>query len=126
MLTSKAIECCAVLSNEARYAIVRALVDAGQEGLSLRGLSLELELSRATIKRHIRRLRNTGLVNTERQQSAVVCRADTEKLTEFLNSLRRSFEADWSPKQRTPSPTRNMRHSLRDRLRKIELQKSPH
>ena len=119
MLTSKAVECCAVLSNEARFAIVHALVNAGQEGLSLRGLSLKLEIPHAAMKRHIRQLMRTGLVNTERQQRAVICRADTEKLAEFLTSLRQSFEADLSPKKLAPKPARDTRHSLRDRLRKI-------
>lgn len=122
MLSSKAVECCAVLSNEARYAIVRALVDAGGEGLSLRGLSLKLEISRAAVKRHVGHLSKAGLVHTERRNRAVICRAETEKLADFLTALRRSFEADWSPKHRVQKQA-DVRHgSLQDRLRKIDFQ----
>ncbi|MGI9388279.1 MAG: ArsR/SmtB family transcription factor [Methyloligellaceae bacterium] len=124
MLSSKAVECCAVLSNKARYAILRALVDAGREGLSLRGLSLELEISRATVKRHIGHLSKAGLVDTERQNRAVICRANMETLSDFLNALRRSFDTDWGAKQNIPKQADVSPKSLRDRLKKIDSQEN--
>ncbi len=124
MLRSKAVEYCAVLSNEARFAILGALVNAGQTGLSLRGISLKLDISRSAVKRHIGRLSEAGLVQIERQDRAVICRANTDQLADFLETLRQNFEVDRSPGRRARKRTEPERQSLSDRLRAIDTQKN--
>ena len=121
MIVTAISEICAVLSNETRFAVLRALVKAGEEGKSLRALSLDVDISRSSVKRHVDHLVNAGLVQTERQQRAVICRADTDKLADFLASLNRNLEANWRLLKVKPTPRDTSKSSLRERLDEVDM-----
>ena len=119
MLASKVSELCGVLSNPTRYNILKSLVTAGETGLSQRGLSLKLAISRASLKRHIEQLEKVGLVNVERQTRAVIYRANPNKLADFLDTLTRNFQKMWVLSQADQTPGDKVLPSLRERLESV-------
>lgn len=120
MLTSHLVTCFSVLAHEQRYQIMRALVKAGPEGMSLNGLSTSLHISRTSLKRHISRLTDTHLVNTRKQGRVVNCQANTEKLADLLKTIDLGLEAKWRPQKEQKSPKDIIYSSLRDRLGDVE------
>lgn len=125
MIVTAISEICAVLSNETRFAVLRTLVKAGEEGKTLRALSLEVDISRSSVKRHIEHLVKAGLVQTERQQRAVICRAETDKLADFLASMNRNLEANWRLLKVESKPREISNTSLRDRLEEVDMTGRP-
>lgn len=121
MIISAISECCSILSNETRLLVLRSLVKAGAQGMSLRAISLRVDISRSSVKRHIDQLVKAGLVQTERQQRAVICRANTDKLADFLASIQRNLEADWRLQNALPKPRSTTKNSLRDRLSEVDI-----
>ena len=121
MITSAISECCSILSNETRFAILRSLVKAGEKGMSLRAIGLKADISRSSVKRHIDQLVKAGLVQSERQQRAVICRANTDKLADFLASIQKNLEADWQLHKTVPKPRSITKSSLRDRLSEVNI-----
>lgn len=132
MLVSKTADICGVLSHTTRYYILRALVSAGESGLSQRQLKLKLALSRAALKRHVDQLVKVGIVTAERQERAVLYRADPVKLADFTESLTRHFEPQWVLRMDDRQPSETDLPSLRERLNEVlpeqagELNQSAH
>ncbi len=89
--------------------------------MSLRAIGLNVDISRSSVKRHIDQLVKAGLVQTERQQRAVICRANTDKLADFLASIQRNLEADWQLQKTAPIPRSHSKSSLRDRLNEVNI-----
>ncbi|MGI9571427.1 MAG: hypothetical protein ACR2PH_17175, partial [Desulfobulbia bacterium] len=56
-----------------------------------------------------------------RQQRAVICRANTDKLADFLASIQRNLEADWRLQNALPKPRSTTKNSLRDRLSEVDI-----
>ncbi len=63
------------LGNPTRLAVYRALVRAGQAGLSVGRLQEGLGVVGSTLSHHLHRLVATGLVTQERQATTLICRA---------------------------------------------------
>ena len=78
------------LGNPTRLAIYRALVKAGDPGLSVGVLQKRVKVPAAsTLSHHLRSLIQNGLVVQERQSTVLICRAvypAMEKLVGFLSS----------------------------------------
>lgn len=66
----------ASLGHEARLAVYRLLVRAGDSGLSVGQLVEELGLPASTLAHHLRMLVQSGLVIQERQRREVISRPD--------------------------------------------------
>lgn len=70
----------AELGNETRLAIVRLLVRAGEEGLTVGDIQRATGVPGSTLSHHLSRLRGVGLVSRTRSGSALWCRADLERI----------------------------------------------
>ena len=68
----------AELGNETRLAIVRNLVRAGGDGLTVGEIQRATGVPGSTLTHHLRRLCQVGLVSRTRRGSALWCRANTE------------------------------------------------
>ena len=63
------------LGNPTRLKIYRALVRAGDDGLSVGKLQSRLDIAASTLSHHLKSLIVVGLVTQERQSTTLVCRA---------------------------------------------------
>jgi DNA-binding transcriptional ArsR family regulator len=75
------------LGNPTRLKIYRALVRAGEAGLSVGKLQTKLELAGSTLSHHLKSLLAVGLVSQERQSTTLICRANFDVMhgiVEFL------------------------------------------
>ena len=70
----------AELGNETRLAIVRLLVRAGEEGLTVGDIQRAIGVPGSTLSHHLSRLRAVGLVSRTRSGSALWCRAEFERI----------------------------------------------
>ena len=70
----------AELGNETRLAIVRLLVRAGDDGLTVGDVQRATGVPGSTLSHHLGRLRGVGLVSQTRSGSALWCRADLERI----------------------------------------------
>ena len=66
------------LGNPTRLRIYRALVRAGDAGLSVGKLQAKLDLAGSTLSYHLKGLLIVGLVVQERQATTLICRANYE------------------------------------------------
>jgi ArsR family transcriptional regulator, arsenate/arsenite/antimonite-responsive transcriptional repressor len=66
------------LGNSTRLRIYRALVRAGEGGLSVGKLQTKLDLAGSTLSYHLKGLLTVGLVIQERQATTLICRANYE------------------------------------------------
>jgi DNA-binding transcriptional ArsR family regulator len=77
----------AALGHEARLAIFRLLVRAGEDGLNVGGIGAHLGLPPSTLAHHLSTLVDAGLVMQAREGRSIVNRADyaaMRGLTAFL------------------------------------------
>lgn len=75
------------LGNATRLKLYRALVRAGEEGLSVGRLQEKLEIAASTLSHHIRRLVETGLITQERQATTLICRAHYPSMSALIGFL---------------------------------------
>ncbi len=64
------------LGNPTRLRIYRALVRAGDSGLTVGTLQANLDVAPSTLSHHLKTLLVVGLVTQERQATALICRAN--------------------------------------------------
>ena len=64
------------LGNPTRLKIYRALVRAGDNGLSVGRLQARLDVAASTLSHHLKSLMIVGLVTQERQATTLICRAN--------------------------------------------------
>jgi DNA-binding transcriptional ArsR family regulator len=64
------------LGNPTRLKIYRALVRAGDSGLSVGKLQAKLEIAASTLSHHLKSLMMVGLIAQERQSTTLICRAN--------------------------------------------------
>lgn len=89
MTLDEAASLLAQLGNRARLEILRLLVKAGPDGLSIGEIQEALGLAPSTLAFHLRGLVSVGIVRQERQGRAVLCRpcyAVLDEVTAFLKS----------------------------------------
>ena len=75
------------LGNPTRLRIYRALVRAGDGGISVGKLQARLGIAASTLSHHIKTLVTVGLLTQERQTTSLICRANypaMHGLVEFL------------------------------------------
>ena len=77
----------AELGNETRLAIVRNLVRAGGDGLTVGEIQRTTGVPGSTLTHHIRRLCQVGLVSQTRRGSTLWCRADTDLVHSLAHYL---------------------------------------
>ena len=77
----------AELGNETRLAIVRNLVRAGGDGLTVGEIQRATGVPGSTLTHHIRRLCQVGLVSQTRHGSTLWCRADTDLVHSLAHYL---------------------------------------
>mgnify|MGYP001800127046 CR=1 FL=1 len=78
----------AALGSEQRLSVLRALVRAGPEGLSIGELGTRTGVTGSTLTHHMKILATAGLVTQARQGRSIICAAvafdEVESLSNFL------------------------------------------
>ena len=78
----------AALGSEQRLLVLRSLVRAGPEGLSIGALGERTGVTGSTLTHHLKLLAAAGLVRQERQGRSIICAAvayrEVAALSEFL------------------------------------------
>ena len=87
MNESAVVRSLAALAQEVRLHVFRALIVAGQEGLTPGAISEQLGVAPNTLSFHLKELSHAGLVSQERQGRNLVYRASFETMTELLAYL---------------------------------------
>ena len=75
------------LAQASRLRVFRALVVAGQEGLTPGALSESLDLPATSLSFHLKELTNAGLTSQERQGRHLIYRASFEHMNTLLGYL---------------------------------------
>ncbi|MDO9113938.1 MAG: metalloregulator ArsR/SmtB family transcription factor [Polaromonas sp.] len=81
------IKALAALAQPARLKTFRALVVAGQEGMTPSALVELLEIPAATLSFHLKELLNAGLVTQERDGRSLTYRAAYDQMNDLLSFL---------------------------------------
>jgi len=77
----------AALAQEVRLRVFRALVVAGNDGLTPGDLAAQLEVAAATLSFHLKELTHSGLISQERQGRNLVYRVSFENMNDLLGYL---------------------------------------
>lgn len=101
----RAAELIGMLSNENRFAIIRQLAEAGDEGVSVADLAKALDMTTRNVRNQMRRLINTGLASEQKRERVVYYRANGKELRAFVGLL----SAVLSPGYLLPSPEASAR-----------------
>jgi ArsR family transcriptional regulator len=75
------------LGNPTRLRIYRALVRAGDAGLSVGKLQTKLDLAASTLSHHLKAMIATGLIAQERQATTLICRANYDVMRGIVDFL---------------------------------------
>lgn len=87
MQETDVIRSLAALAQEVRLRVFRALVVAGQEGLTPGALSEQLGIAPNTLSFHLKELTHAGLVSQERQGRNLIYRASFATMNDLLAYL---------------------------------------
>ena len=82
-----AVRSLAALAQEMRLRVFRALVVAGNEGLTPGALAAQLEVAPNTLSFHLKELAHASLVSQERQGRHLIYRASIATMNELLGFL---------------------------------------
>lgn len=85
----EAAQAFAALGAESRLAVVRALLRAGPEGLTVGALQERVGMPASTLSHHLKFLVGAGLIEQQRDGRAIVCRAAYERLLLLSDFLTR-------------------------------------
>lgn len=77
----------AALGSEQRLAVLRALVRAGPEGLSIGRLGERCAITGSTLTFHVKTLAEAGLVRQARAGRRIICAADADAIRELSRFL---------------------------------------
>ena len=75
------------LGSPVRLKIYRALVRAGDDGLTCGTLQAKVGVAASTLSHHIRHLKQTGLISQERQATTLICRANYPAMSALVGYL---------------------------------------
>src|SRR6202008_789230 len=75
------------LGNPTRLKIYRALVRAGDDGMSVGKLQTKLDLVGSTLSHHLKNLLIVGLITQERQATTLICRANYDVMRGIVDFL---------------------------------------
>lgn len=87
MSEGQAITALAALAHPVRLQVFRALVAAGQEGLTPGVLQQQLGIPATTLSFHLKELSNAGLATSERSSRNLVYRAQYELMNSLIGYL---------------------------------------
>ena len=87
MTNTKFAPCFAALGHDARLAIYRLLVCAGDEGLIVGEIGAHLQMPASTLAHHLSSLADAGLIRQERQGREVVNRANYDAMKDLVAFL---------------------------------------
>lgn len=76
-----------VLGNHTRLRIVRTLVRAGPDGMTVGSIQRELEVPASTLSHHLNHLRSVGLIWQEREGTLLHCCVDYAALDSLITFL---------------------------------------
>ena len=82
-----AVRSLAALAQEMRLRVFRALVVAGNEGLTPSALAAQLEVAPNTLSFYLKELAHASLVSQERQSRHLIYRASIATMNELLGFL---------------------------------------
>ena len=85
--TARYADMFAALGAEPRLRIVRLLLAAHPEGMTVGDIQSELEIPGSTLSHHLEKLKQVGLVHVRRDGTFLWYSADTGALREVLNFL---------------------------------------
>lgn len=77
----------AALAQEVRLRVFRALVVAGNDGLTPSAMAEQLEVASNNLSFHLKELAHAGLISQERQGRNLIYRASFESMNDLLNYL---------------------------------------
>ena len=77
----------AALGSEMRLAILRALVRAGEPGLTVGALQERLAVAGSTLSHHLRALMQAGVLEQTRTGRSLVCRARYDRIRDLAGFL---------------------------------------
>jgi ArsR family transcriptional regulator, arsenate/arsenite/antimonite-responsive transcriptional repressor len=75
------------LGNPTRLRIYRALVRAGDNGLSVGKLQTKLDVAASTLSHHLKSMLIVGLIAQERQSTTLICRANYDVMRSLVDFL---------------------------------------
>ncbi len=87
MNEAEVVRALAALAQAARLRIFRALIDAGDDGLTPGDLSAALDITANTLSFHLKELNNAGLVSQQRQGRNLIYRAAFATMDALLGYL---------------------------------------
>ena len=75
------------LGNPTRLKVYRALVKAGDSGLSVGKLQTKLDIAASTLSHHLKSMLIVGLISQERQSTTLICRANFDVMRSLVGFL---------------------------------------
>ena len=75
------------LGNPTRLKVYRALVKAGDSGLSVGKLQTKLDIAASTLSHHLKSMLIVGLISQERQSTTLICRANYDVMRSLVGFL---------------------------------------
>jgi DNA-binding transcriptional ArsR family regulator len=87
------------LGSEVRLSILRALVRAGEAGLTVGALQARLAVAGSTLSHHLRALTQAGVLEQRREGRTLVCRARYDRVRELAAFLVSECCADAAEEQ---------------------------
>ena len=78
--SADAAEAFSALGSEARLAVLRALVRAGEAGLSVGALQQRLAIAGSTLSHHLKALMQAGVLEQTRDGRTLICRARYDRI----------------------------------------------
>jgi DNA-binding transcriptional ArsR family regulator len=91
------------LGNPTRLRVYRALVRAGDDGLTVGALQAKLDVASSTLSHHIKSLLIVELITQERQGTSLICRANYSVMRSLIDFLVAECCADAAGAQQTLS-----------------------
>lgn len=84
----------AALGSEARLGVIRVLVRAGPDGMTVGALKDATGSAASTLSHHLRFLTQAGLMTQEKDGRRIICRADFDRIQSLAGYLTRECCAD--------------------------------
>lgn len=75
------------LGNPTRLRLYRALVKAGDRGMSVGKLQTKLDVAASTLSHHLKSMLIVGLISQERQSTTLICRANYDVMRSLVGFL---------------------------------------
>ena len=77
----------AKIGNPTRLRIVRLLVRAGDDGLTVGMIQKQLDIPGSTLTHHIAHFKSAWVIRQQRQQATLICKMEFEVLRELVDYL---------------------------------------